>query len=90
MFYKFKVATFCFDDNLLLAFCQSASWGSHLEGFYNSLEGVPQGAVYFSAATPSLCGSTHPKPPPQSSFWFDSPHLEVSLGDGVHWQRMLE
>lgn len=68
MFYNLKEATFCFDDNLLLAFCQSASWGSHLEGFYNSLKGVPRGAVYFSAATPSLGSSTHPKPSPSLFF----------------------
>ena len=46
----------------LLAFFQSASWGSHLEWFSNSLEGVPRGAEHLLAALPSLCGPTHHRP----------------------------
>ncbi len=60
----FKVATFLLWWQLctLLAFSQSASWGSHLEWFTSSLEGVPRGAEHLFAALPSLCGPTQHKP----------------------------
>ena len=65
-------------DCTLLAFSQSASWGSHLKWFSSSLEGVLCSAEHLVAALPSLCVPTHPKPSQLGLGWVI---LEASPSD---------